>query len=69
LHHQNNKNMEDYLLELGFTIEEIQGEFEGLDDWTILEAERDLGLRPWEDEDWLDEDFSNLGDENYFQEN
>lgn len=55
-----------YLLELGFTMEDIN---EGLEDWTILEAERDLGLRPWEDELWLNEDFSDLGDENYFQEN
>lgn len=49
-----------YLLELGFTIEEIEGEFEGLDDFPLF---------PVEDELWLNEDFSDLGDENYFQEN
>lgn len=37
-----------YLLELGFTFEEIQ---EGLEDWQILEKEREQGLRPWEDEE------------------
>lgn len=36
-----------YLLELGFTQEQIS---EGIEDWQILEKERDLGFRPWEDE-------------------
>lgn len=34
-----------YLLSLGFTIEQIES---GLEDWEILEAEYNAGLREWE---------------------
>lgn len=39
----------NYLLSLGFTIEEIE---EGVMDHQILEVEREQGMRPWEEEDY-----------------
>lgn len=36
-----------YLLDLGFSEDEIQN---GVEDWQILEAERNQGLREWEDD-------------------